>query len=84
MDYKERIKALKAFKESVSSGETTDTVSGVSSEVSGWTGDARGKFDSYIETVKSDCKGIAGRKSSFLTDIDTIINNIQALFDLEY
>ena len=84
MNYKERIAALKAFKKTVSSGETTDNVSSISSDVEGWTGNAKGKFDDYIEKVQKDCSTIAGRKATFLTSIDSIISNIQAQFDSEY
>lgn len=84
MNYKERIAALKQFKTTVSAGETTDNVSSISSDVEGWTGDAKGKFDDYIEKVQKDCKTIAGRKATFLTSIDSIISGIQAQFDSEY
>ena len=36
MNYKERIAALKTFKAAIAGGDTTDSVSGISSEISGW------------------------------------------------
>lgn len=83
MNYKERIAALKTFKSAVSGGETTDNVSGVSDEVSGWEGGSYTKFTDYITTVKSDAKTLAGKKASFLSDIDGQIAKVQALFDAE-
>ncbi|AND80014.1 hypothetical protein [Streptococcus pantholopis] len=83
MNYDERIAALEAFKTAVSSGSTTDNVSGTSSDVSGWEGDAKPKFDDYIEEVKSDSKSIAGKKASFLTDVDGQITAIQTQLETE-
>ena len=84
MNYKERISALKSFKRAVSSGETTDSISGISTEISDWSGYANTKFDDYVDTIQKDCKTLAGRKTEFLAAIDTIISNIQSQFDYEY
>ncbi|WP_247938658.1 hypothetical protein [Streptococcus intermedius] len=71
MNYDERIAALKSFKSTITSaGGTTDNVSGVSSEISAWEGNAKTKFDEYINEVKKLSKNIAGRKSSFLAAVD--------------
>ena len=62
---------MKSFKSTITSaGDTTDNVSGVSSEISAWEGNAKTKFDEYINEVKKLSKNIAGRKSSFLAAVD--------------
>lgn len=84
MNYDERITALTNFKSTVSStGDTVDGVSGTSSDVVGWEGDAKTKFDDYIEEVKSDSKSIAKRKSEFLTAVDGQISAIKSQLALE-
>lgn len=83
MNYKERITALTSFKAAVSGGDTTDNVSGVSSFVAEWDGNAQTKFEDYIQTIKSDCADIAGKKADFLAEIDSRISQVQAMFDLE-
>ncbi|PNY19773.1 hypothetical protein [Streptococcus parauberis] len=84
MNYDERIAALTTFKSSVSgAGETTDDVAGVSSEVSGWEGQAKTKFDEYIETIKSDTSSISGRKTEFLAEVDGQISKIKTLLENE-
>ena len=71
MNYKERIAALNDFKSAISGGDTTDDVSGVSSDVADWEGNAYTKFGDYIKTVKTDSADIAGKKTAFLGEIDT-------------
>lgn len=84
MNYDQRIAALTSFKSTVSgAGDTVDGVSGTSSEVAGWEGDARNKFDDYIEDVKSDSKVIAKRKSEFLTAVDGQISALKNQLALE-
>ncbi|MCK1209179.1 hypothetical protein MX003_00430 [Streptococcus uberis] len=84
MNYDERIAALTTFKSLVSgAGETTDDVAGVSSEVSGWEGQAKTKFDEYIETIKSDTSSISGRKTEFLAEVDGQISKIKTLLENE-
>lgn len=79
MNYDERISALTSFKSTVSSaGDTVDGVSGVSSEVSGWEGDAKTRFDEYIEVVKGDAASLSGKKAQFLTDIQGQIDAIKS------
>ena len=79
MNYDERISALTSFKSTVSSaGDTVDGVSGVSSEVSGWEGDAKTRFDDYIEVVKGDAASLSGKKAKFLKDIQGQIDAIKS------
>lgn len=83
MNYKERIAALNTFKTAITDGDTTDSVSGISADVSGWEGNADSKFDDYVQTIKSDCADISGKKASFLSEVDGRISQIQAMFDLD-
>ncbi|KXT85048.1 hypothetical protein [Streptococcus oralis] len=83
MNYKERIAALKTFKAAITGGDTTDSVSGISSEISGWEGNACLKFDDYVQIIKTDCADISAKKASFLSEIDGRISQIQAIFDME-
>lgn len=83
MNYKERIAALNTFKTAITEGDTTDSVSGVSTDVSGWEGNADSKFDDYVLTIKSDCADISAKKASFLSEVDGRISQIQAMFDLD-
>lgn len=85
MNYKERMNKLRSFKAAVSSGETQDDVSGVSSSIGGWTGgESKEKFENYITILKTDAAKLAGYKSKYLTAIDDRISKIQGLFDSEY
>ena len=83
MNYKERIAALNTFKTAITEGDTTDSVSGVSTDVSGWEGNADSKFDDYVLTIKADCADISAKKASFLSEVDGRISQIQAMFDLD-
>ena len=83
MNYKERIAALNDFKSAISGGDTTDDISGVSSDVADWEGNAYTKFGDYIKTVKTDSADIAGKKTAFLGEIDGRIAEVQAMFDTE-
>ncbi len=83
MNYKERIAALNTFKTAITEGDTTDSVSGVSTDISGWEGNADSKFDDYVLTIKSDCADISAKKASFLSEVDGRISQIQAMFDLD-
>ena len=83
MNYKERIAALNTFKTAITEGDTTDSVSGVSTEISGWEGNADSKFDDYVLTIKADCADISAKKASFLSEVDGRISQIQAMFDLD-
>ena len=83
MNYKERIAALNTFKTAITEGDTTDSVSGVSTDVSGWEGNADSKFDDYVLTIKADCADISAKKASFLSEVDGRISRIQAMFDLD-
>lgn len=83
MNYKERIAALNTFKTAMTEGDTTDSVSGVSTDVSGWEGNADSKFDDYVLTIKADCADISAKKASFLSEVDGRISQIQAMFDLD-
>lgn len=83
MNYKERIAALKTFKAAITEGDTTDSVSGISSEIPGWEGNACLKFSDYVQAIKTDCADIATKKASFLSEVDGRISLIQAMFDLE-
>lgn len=83
MNYKERIAALNTFKTAITEGDTTDSVSGISSEISGWEGNACLKFGDYVQTIKTDCADISAKKASFLSEIDGRISQIQAMFDLD-
>lgn len=83
MNYKERIAALNTFKTAITDGDTTDSVSGVSADISGWEGNADSKFDDYVQTIKSDCADISAKKASFLSEVDGRISQIQAMFDLD-
>ena len=83
MNYKERIAALNTFKTAITEGDTTDSVSGVSTDVSGWEGNADSKFDDYVLTIKADCADISAKKASFLSEVDGTISQIQAMFDLD-
>ena len=83
MNYKERIAALNTFKTAITEGDTTDSVSGFSTDVSGWEGNADSKFDDYVLTIKSDCADISAKKASFLSEVDGRISQIQAMFDLD-
>ncbi|RSI69024.1 hypothetical protein [Streptococcus oralis] len=83
MNYKERIAALNTFKTAITEGDTTDSVSGVSTDVSGWEGNADSKFDDYVLTIKADCADISSKKASFLSEVDGRISQIQAMFDLD-
>ena len=84
MNYKERINALNNFKSQVSAGGTTDSLANESSDVDDWTGGAKGRFDIYISNCKNTTSKLSGYKASFLTDIDNLINHIQACYDSEY
>lgn len=84
MNYKERINALNNFKSQVSAGETTDSLANESSDVDDWTGGAKSRFDIYISNCKNTTSKLSGYKASFLTDIDNLINHIQACYDSEY
>ena len=59
MNYKERIAALNTFKTAITEGDTTDSVSGVSTDISGWEGNADSKFDDYVQTIKTVCEVIS-------------------------
>lgn len=83
MNYKERIAALNTFKTAITEGDTTDSVSSVSTDVSGWEGNADSKFDDYVLTIKADCADISAKKASFLSEVDGRISQIQAMFDLD-
>ena len=83
MNYKERIAALNTFKTAITEGDTTDSVSGVSTDISGWEGNADSKFDDYVQTIKTDCADISTKKASFLSVVDGRISQIQAMFDLD-
>ena len=83
MNYKERIAALNTFKTAITEGDTTDSVSGVSTDISGWEGNADSKFDDYVLTIKADCADISAKKASFLSEVDGRISQIQAMFDLD-
>ena len=83
MNYKERIAALNTFKTAITEGDTTDSVSGVSTDIPGWEGNADSKFDDYVLTIKSDCADISAKKASFLSEVDGRISQIQAMFDLD-
>lgn len=83
MNYKERIAALNTFKTAITEGDTTDSVSGVSTDISGWEGNADSKFDDYVLTIKSDCADISAKKANFLSEVDGRISQIQAMFDLD-
>ena len=83
MNYKERMAALNTFKTAITEGDTTDSVSGVSTDVSGWEGNADSKFDDYVLTIKADCADISAKKASFLSEVDGRISQIQAMFDLD-
>ena len=83
MNSKERIAALNTFKTAITEGDTTDSVSGVSTDVSGWEGNADSKFDDYVLTIKADCADISAKKASFLSEVDGRISQIQAMFDLD-
>ena len=83
MNYKERIAALNTFKTAITEGDTTDSVSGVSTDISGWEGNADSKFDDYVQTIKTDCADISTKKASFLSEVDGRISQIQAMFDLD-
>ena len=83
MNYKERIAALNTFKTAITEGDTTDSVSGVSTDISGWEGNADSKFDDYVLTIKADCADISAKKASFLSEVDGRISQIQAIFDME-
>lgn len=83
MNYKERIVALNTFKTAITEGDTTDSVSGVSTDISGWEGNADSKFDDYVLTIKADCADISAKKASFLSEVDGRISQIQAMFDLD-
>ena len=83
MNYKERIAALNTFKTAITEGDMTDSVSGVSTDVSGWEGNADSKFDDYVLTIKADCADISAKKASFLSEVDGRISQIQAMFDLD-
>lgn len=83
MNYKERIAALNTFKTAITEGDTTDSVPGVSTDVSGWEGNADSKFDDYVLTIKADCADISAKKASFLSEVDGRISQIQAMFDLD-
>ena len=83
MNYKERIAALNTFNTAITEGDTTDSVSGVSTDVSGWEGNADSKFDDYVLTIKADCADISAKKASFLSEVDGRISQIQAMFDLD-
>ena len=83
MNYKERIAALNTFKTAITEGDTTDSVSGISTEISGWEGNADSKFDDYVQTIKTDCADISTKKTSFLGEVDGRISQIQAMFDLD-
>ena len=83
MNYKERIAALNTFKTAITEGDTTDSVSGVSTDISCWEGNADSKFDDYVLTIKADCADISAKKASFLSEVDGRISQIQAMFDLD-
>jgi len=83
MNYKERIAALNTFKTAITDGDTTDSVSGISADISGWEGNADSKFDDYVLTIKADCADISAKKASFLSEVDGRISQIQAMFDLD-
>ena len=83
MNYKEIIAALNTFKTAITEGDTTDSVSGVSTDISGWEGNADSKFDDYVQTIKTDCADISTKKASFLSEVDGRISQIQAMFDLD-
>ena len=74
---------MNTFKTAITEGDTTDSVSGVSTDISGWEGNADSKFDDYVQTIKTDCADISTKKASFLSEVDGRISQIQAMFDLD-